>query len=57
MLTNAAEFFVANPDMINPEDIKLIAGLFLGGLSALALGIGSSVTGPTALLASSMAGA
>lgn len=55
MLTNAAEFFITNPDMINPEGIKLIAGVFLGGLAALALGIGSSVAGPTALLASSMA--
>ncbi|HCT9180788.1 TPA: hypothetical protein OUB66_001654 [Corynebacterium aurimucosum] len=55
-VTNEAEFFVANPNMINPEGIKLIAGAFLGGLAALALGIGSSVAGPTALLASSMAG-
>ncbi|MCG7276708.1 MULTISPECIES: hypothetical protein [Corynebacterium] len=55
MLTNAAEFLTANPDMINPEGIKLIAGVFLGGLAALALGVGSSIAGPTALLASSMA--
>ena len=55
MLTNAAEFLTANPDMINPEGIKLIAGVFLGGLAAHALGVGSSIAGPTALLASSMA--
>ena len=55
MLTNAAEFLTANPDTINPEGIKLIAGVFLGGLAALALGVGSSIAGPTALLASSMA--
>ncbi|WP_168164086.1 MULTISPECIES: hypothetical protein [unclassified Corynebacterium] len=57
MLTNAAEFFIANPDMINPEAVKLVAGVFFGGLAALALGVGSSIAGPTALLASSMAGA
>ncbi|WP_408931080.1 hypothetical protein ACKFRM_06475 [Corynebacterium sp. YSMAA1_1_D6] len=57
MLTNAAELLATNPDMLYPEGVKLIAGVFLGGLAALALGIGSSIAGPTALLASSMADA
>lgn len=57
MLTNAAELLATNPDLLNPEGVKLIAGVFLGGLAALALGVGSSIAGPTALLASSMADA
>ena len=57
MLTNAAEFFIANPGMIHPEAVKMLAGVFFGGLAVLALGVGSSIAGPTAMLASSMADA
>lgn len=57
MFTNLMEMLIANPDMINPEGIKMLAGVFFGGLAALALGVGSSIAGPTALLSSSMADA
>lgn len=51
MLTNLMELLINNP-----ESLKTLAGVFVGGLAAIALAVGSSAAGP-ALLMSSMAGA
>lgn len=57
MLTNAAELLATNPDLLNPQGVKLIGSIILGGLAAIALAAGSSIAGPTLLLSSSMADA
>ncbi|WP_408926227.1 hypothetical protein [Corynebacterium marquesiae] len=57
MLTNATELLATNPDLLNPQGVKLIGSVILGGLAALALGVGSSIAGPTLLMTSSMADA
>lgn len=54
MLTNATELLATNPDLLNPQGVKLIGSVILGGLAALALGVGSSIAGPTLLMTSSM---
>ena len=56
MLTNLMELLINNPEMLNPESLKTLAGVFVGGLAAIVLAVGSSAAGP-ALLMSSMAGA